>query len=138
MKTRRGMILGRRQYSFRLTRFQWLSGDEPVGLLVANCHLPQYNAIERGENAMSVLTTTQIEVPHETAQLLMAKAAVRQLSLDEYLRIMAESDSSPRLKTLDEILAPFRAEVEAKGYSENDLDELFTEARKEVSQAKQG
>ncbi|MBI3421591.1 MAG: hypothetical protein HY011_01500 [Acidobacteria bacterium] len=87
---------------------------------------------------MSVLTTTQIEVPHETAQLLMAKAAVRQLSLDEYLRIMAESDSSPRLKTLDEILAPFRAEVEAKGYSENDLDELFTEARKEVSQAKQG
>jgi hypothetical protein len=87
---------------------------------------------------MSVLQTTQIEVRQETAQLLMEKAAARKLSLDEYLRTMAESDSQPRLKTLDEILAPFRAEVEAKGYSEDDLDELFTEARKEVFQAKQG
>ena len=86
---------------------------------------------------MSVLATTQIEIGQETAQLLMAKAALRQLSLDEYLHAMAESDSPPRQKTLDEILAPFRAEVEAKGYSEDELDELFTAARKEVFQAKQ-
>ena len=59
------------------------------------------------------------------------------LSLDEYLHTMAERDSPSPLKTLDEILASFRAEVEAKGYSEDDLDELFTEARKEVFQAKQ-
>lgn len=83
------------------------------------------------------LQTTQLEVRQETAQLLMEKAAARKLSLDEYLRTMAESDSSPRMKTLDEILAPFRAEVEAKGYSEDELDDLFTEARKEVFQAKQ-
>jgi hypothetical protein len=87
---------------------------------------------------MSVLQTTQIEVLQETAQLLMEKAAARKLSLDEYLRAMAESDSPPRLKTLDEILAPFRAEVEAAGYTEDELDELFTEARKEVFQSKQG
>ena len=68
-------------------------------------------------NAMS-LPTIQIEVGQETARLLLAKASARQLSLDE-------------------ILAPFRAEVEAKGYSEDELDELFTEARKEVFQAKQ-
>ncbi len=87
---------------------------------------------------MSVLQTTQIEVRQETAQLLMEKAAARKLSLDEYLRAMAESDSPPRQKTLDEILAPFRAEVEAAGYTEDELDELFTEARKEVFQSKQG
>jgi hypothetical protein len=83
------------------------------------------------------LQTTQIEVQQETARLLMERVAARKLSLDEYLRAMAESDSPPKLKTLDEILAPFRAEVEAKGYSEDELDELFTEARKEVFQAKQ-
>jgi hypothetical protein len=83
------------------------------------------------------LQTTQIEVQQETARLLMERAAARKLSLDEYLRAMAESDSPPKLKTLDEILAPFRAEVEAAGYSEDELDELFTEARKEVFQTKQ-
>ena len=83
------------------------------------------------------LQTTQIEVQQETARLLMERAAERKLSLDEYLRTMAESDSLPKLKTLDEILAPFRAEVEAAGYSEAELDELFTEARKEAFQAKQ-
>lgn len=83
------------------------------------------------------LQTTQIEVRQETAQLLIEKAAARKLSLDEYLRTMAESDSPPRIKTLEEILAPFRAEVEAKNYSEDELDNLFTEARKEVFQAKQ-
>ena len=86
---------------------------------------------------MSVPATTQIEVRQITAQLLMEKAAARNLSLDEYLRTIAENDNPPRLKSLDEILAPFRAEVEAKGYSEDDLDELFTEARKEVFRAKQ-
>jgi len=86
---------------------------------------------------MMGIQTTQIEVRQDVAQLLIEKAAARKLSLDEYLRAMAESDSQPRTKTLDEILAPFRAEVEAKGYSEDELDELFTEARKEVFQAKQ-
>jgi len=81
--------------------------------------------------------TIQIEVGQETARLLTEKAAAHNLSLDEYLRKMAESDSQPQLKTLDDILAPFRAEVEARGYSEDELDELFTEARKEVFQAKQ-
>lgn len=83
------------------------------------------------------LQTTQIEVGQETARLLAEKAAAHRLSLDEYLRAMVEKDQFPKLKSLDEILAPFRAEVEAKGYSEDELDELFTEARKEAFQAKQ-
>lgn len=83
------------------------------------------------------LQTIQIEVQQETARLLMERAAAHKLSLDEYLRTMAESDSLPKLKTLNEILAPFRAEVEAAGYAEDELDELFTNARKEVFQIKQ-
>jgi hypothetical protein len=82
------------------------------------------------------MQTTQIEIQQETARLLMEKAAARNLSLDEYLREMVELDRPHQMKTLDEILAPFRAEVEAKGYSEDELDELFSEARKEVFQAK--
>ncbi|MFN7944876.1 MAG: hypothetical protein U0Z53_05960 [Blastocatellia bacterium] len=83
------------------------------------------------------LQTTQIEIGQETARLLMEKAAACHLSLEEYLRAIAESDEPPRLKSFDEILAPFRAEVAAKGYSEDDLDELFTEARKEAFQRRQ-
>ena len=82
------------------------------------------------------LPTIQIEVRQETALLLQAKAHAHQLSLDQYLYKVAENDRVQPLKTLDEILAPFRAEVEAKGFSEDDLYELFSEARKEVSQAK--
>lgn len=76
------------------------------------------------------LPTTRIEIQRETALLLMEKAAARKLSLDEYLRAMAENDQLARPKTLEEILAPFRAEVQARGYSEDELEELFTEARK--------
>lgn len=83
------------------------------------------------------MQTTQIEVGQETARLLAEKAAEHKLTLDEYLRAMVEKDHVPGLRTIEEILAPFRAEVEAKGYSEDQLDELFTEARKEVFQAKQ-
>lgn len=83
------------------------------------------------------LPTTRIEIQRETTLLLMEKAAARKLSLDEYLRAMAENDQLARPKTLEEILAPFRAEVQARGYSEDELEELFTEARKEVFQAKQ-
>ena len=75
------------------------------------------------------MQTIQIEVQQETAKLLMEKAAARNLSLDEYLREIVEIDKPPQMKTLDEILARFRAEVEAKGYSEDELDDLFTEAR---------
>jgi hypothetical protein len=80
--------------------------------------------------------TSQIEVRQETAQLLIEKAATHRLSLDDYLWAMAENDRPPQAKTLDEILAPFRAEVEAAWYSEDELNDLFTAARKEVFQAK--
>ncbi len=39
-------------------------------------------------------------------------------------------------KSFDEILKPFRDEVEASGITDDQLDGLFTEARKEVFKAR--
>jgi hypothetical protein len=83
------------------------------------------------------LQTTQIEIPHETVELLGQNAAARNLSLAEYLRTIAENDSPPQIMTFDEILAPFSAEVEASGITDDDLDDLIQTARREVHKTKQ-
>lgn len=80
----------------------------------------------------------QIEVPSETAELLRRNAIARNISLTEYLRTIAESDAPPHTKTFDEILAPFSAEVEASGITDDELDDLIREARVEVFKANQG
>jgi hypothetical protein len=41
-----------------------------------------------------------------------------------------------RDRTFDEILAPFRDAVEQGGISDEELDTVFTEARREVSREK--
>jgi hypothetical protein len=38
--------------------------------------------------------------------------------------------------SFDEILKPFRNEVEASGISDDDLDSLFLQARREASQVR--
>lgn len=83
------------------------------------------------------LQTIQIEVPHETVELLRQNAAAHNLSLAEYLRTIAENDSPPQMMTFDEILAPFSAEVEASGITDGELDHLIRAARMEVFKAKQ-
>jgi hypothetical protein len=83
------------------------------------------------------LVLTQIEVPHETAELLRQNAAARRLSLEEYLRTIAENDNPPQVMTFDEILAPFNAEVEASGISDDELDDLIRDARREAYKTKQ-
>ncbi len=40
-------------------------------------------------------------------------------------------------KPFDEILKPFRDEVEASGISDDELDNLFRQARREAAQARQ-
>jgi hypothetical protein len=39
------------------------------------------------------MMTVQIEVAQDTAQILQANAAMRKISLDDYLRQLAEADS---------------------------------------------
>ena len=82
------------------------------------------------------LLLTQIEIPAETAELLSRNAAARHLPMAEYLRVVAENDRLPQTLTFDEILAPFSAEVEASGITDEELDDLIQTARREVYQAK--
>lgn len=41
-------------------------------------------------------------------------------------------------KSFDEILKPFRSEVEERGVTDDELDTLFQQARREASQARRG
>jgi chaperonin GroEL (HSP60 family) len=47
-----------------------------------------------------------------------------------------EARDLDRKRTLDDILEPFRQAVEKSGMSDDELDSLFTEARKEASKSK--
>jgi hypothetical protein len=52
---------------------------------------------------------------------------------EEYALCLIVEALSPRGKTFDEILAPFRREVKESGITDDQLDELFTRARKDYA-----
>ncbi|MGE0883238.1 MAG: hypothetical protein AB7P14_06830 [Blastocatellales bacterium] len=61
--------------------------------------------------------TTQIEVAQDTARMLQANAAARRVSLDDYLRSLAEADSlaglqSPSLEEFDRDMDELAAGLE--------------------------
>jgi hypothetical protein len=58
--------------------------------------------------------------------------------VEESLKELALSRAiqQDRRQTIDEVLAPFRQAVEKSGITDDELDGLFTQARKEVFQAK--
>ena len=65
------------------------------------------------------------------------------MPLDDYVEsLVAEATRRrnridvPAEKSFDEILAPFRRSVEESGLSDEELDALFREARKEASRAR--
>ena len=74
-------------------------------------------------------------IPEETLRLLDER--VRQQGVDRggYIRHLLDKDlHSP---TLSELLAPFREQVAQSGMSEEELDQLFEEAREEAYQERQ-
>jgi hypothetical protein len=74
-------------------------------------------------------------IPEETLRLLDER--IRQQGGDRagYIRYLLDKDlHSP---TLSELLAPFREQVAESGMSEEDLDQLFAEAREEAFQERQ-
>jgi hypothetical protein len=80
--------------------------------------------------------TLVIELTPEQQMSLERRAAQRGLSVTDYARVVLEKDLQPR-PSLDEILAPFRREVEASGITDRELTALFEEARNEVFQQDQ-
>ena len=79
-------------------------------------------------------TTLTINLSKDISVALENKAKLSGRDATEFVEdLVTKEVNSP---TLDEILAPFRLEVEESGITDEELDELFIEARKEVFKAK--
>ena len=70
-------------------------------------------------------------------QILLARASDSGRPLDTVIAEVIERGIRAD-RTLDEILAPLRAQVKASGISEQELEEMFENARNEVYLEKQG
>ena len=66
----------------------------------------------------------------ETESLLINRAAAKGYNIDDYIKKLVEQDYR-KTRTLDEIFAPVRQQVKEQGISEDELDELITQARRE-------
>jgi hypothetical protein len=85
---------------------------------------------------MSAIT---IDLAPETEKRLREKAGSAGLTLEVYLRRLAEHDANraaERPVTFDQILAPFREGFAASGLTEDELASEFEAARDEVWQGK--
>lgn len=77
--------------------------------------------------------TIQIkDLPADTMQALVDRARQAGTTPEEIARRLIEEGLSPKDLSFDEILAPFRRQVEQSGVTDAELDALFTRARKEV------
>ena len=87
--------------------------------------------------------TITISLPPEVEESVKSQAAKDGVPLDDYVESLVEEAIRRRNRidglaerSFDEILAPFRRSVEESGISDDDLDALFREARKEASRAR--
>ena len=79
--------------------------------------------------------TVILELKPEIEQALQKKAKAEGFEINKYVENLVEKDVG-RQKTLAEILAPFRREVEESGISDDELDALVEEAREEIYREK--
>jgi hypothetical protein len=87
--------------------------------------------------------TITISLPPEIEESVKSQASKEGKPLEDYVESLVEEGSKRREridllaeKSFDEILAPFRRNVEDSGMIDEVLDALFTEARKEASRAR--
>lgn len=66
----------------------------------------------------------------ETEELLVNRAAAKGYNIDDYIKKLVEEDRR-KTRRLEEIFAPLHKQVEESGITDDELDELFTEARRE-------
>ncbi len=76
--------------------------------------------------------TVTLELEPEVESVLEKRARSEGCDVKGYVEKLVEKEVN-RERTFDEILAPFRDAVEGSGVSDDDLDALFTKARREVS-----
>lgn len=84
--------------------------------------------------------TITISLPPEVEEAVKSQADKEGKPLEDYVESLVKEGSRRRAridllaeKSFDEILAPFRRNVEESGLSDEALDALFREARKEAS-----
>ena len=84
--------------------------------------------------------TITITLPPEIEESVKSQANKEGKPLEDYVESLVEEGSRRRdridllaEKSFDEILAPLRRNVEQSGMSDEALDALFSEARKEAS-----
>src|SRR5215472_11160981 len=75
--------------------------------------------------------TLTLEIEPEIESLLKKRPKADGCDVPDYVRNLIKRDVT-RQPTFDEILAPFREAVYKSGISNEELDSLFTEARKEA------
>ena len=81
--------------------------------------------------------TITINLPSEAEEKLRKRAAENGIAPDALARQLLESAlNGERPHSFDEILAPFRKEVQDSGLSDEELSGLFTELRNEIRSEK--
>ncbi len=87
--------------------------------------------------------TVTLELEPEVELTATEQAAEEGLPLAEYVESVVKEAILKRRrvrqlseKSFDEILKPFRDEVEASSITDDELDDLFREARREVAKAR--
>ncbi len=87
--------------------------------------------------------TITIDLPPEVEESVRTQAAKEGLPLEDYVTSLVQEGTKRRDRIdllaenpFDEILSPFRRNVEDSGMNDEGLDDLFTDARKEASSAR--
>lgn len=90
-----------------------------------------------------LIMTVTLELEPEVELTATEQAQAEGLPLAKYVESVVREavfkrQRAQRLseKPFDEILKPFRDEVEASGMSEDEMDDLFRQARREAAQAR--
>lgn len=87
--------------------------------------------------------TITIDLPPDVEESVKTQAAKEGLPLEDYVTSLVQEGTKRRDridlladKPFDEILAPFRRNIEDGSMSDEELDALFTDARKKASRAR--
>jgi hypothetical protein len=87
--------------------------------------------------------TITIELPADVEESVKTQAAKEGLPLEDYVTSLVQEGTQRRdridllaEKSFAEILAPFRRNVEESRMGDEELDDLFTNARKEASRTR--
>ena len=79
-----------------------------------------------------------LTLPLELEQRILGRAAVTKKPVEEVAIGLITQGFAAEQPTFDEILAPFRQEVAASGITDDELDSLFLQARRDYAREHQG